>query len=255
MAVDLVELLDSRKEKLERKGDTKAASALTIKKLWADIIARTDEIYIVCEYLRGAFEEVMRLMIQGLELDPDANVFTKGKGTDSEEDVRMLVFGPLKNPVRTHQKALDDYADRHSDGELPEACVTDMIRARAVCPDAKSMMALLRLLVSGYKIQLANKNMATLKLVRLKNKCHAPDPTHFRNILSNLTLETGGKTCFVELQVPRTVARSTRDHVSSPTLSNPRPCKPFAMWVHRAASRRPVPCLANCPAGAPRPHP
>jgi hypothetical protein len=38
--------------------------------------------------------------------------------------------GELKSPARAHLKAMEEYSDRFQDGELPEACLTDVLRAR-----------------------------------------------------------------------------------------------------------------------------
>ena len=100
-----------------------------------------------------------------------------------------------------HEKAMNDYAHRFKDG-LAEACVADMLRGRAVCPDGVSMLALMQLLRDGFQMDLDGQ-IVRLELLRAKNKCGraATDPSHFRNVLCNLKLTWGGVACLVELQV------------------------------------------------------
>ena len=48
---------------------------------------------------------------------------------ESNMELSAFHLGPLKDPVRVHEKAMDDYADRFPD-DLPEACVADIIRSK-----------------------------------------------------------------------------------------------------------------------------
>ena len=74
--------------------------------------------------------------------------------------------------MRVHEKALDDYAERFSDDVLPEACVADIMRCRAVCPDAKTMRMLVGKLSDGFETRLKNSRsgwLCALKPIRVKN--------------------------------------------------------------------------------------
>ena len=63
-----------------------------------------------------------------------------------------LKMGPLKDPVRVHEKAIDEYAKRFP-GSLAEACVADVLRCRAECSDGAGMLQLLQKLKKA-----SNKN-------------------------------------------------------------------------------------------------
>jgi hypothetical protein len=86
--------------------------------------------------------------------------------------------------VRVYEKARDDYAERFNDAGLPEACVTDMLRGRAVCEEGGQLLALQRLLQRSFQVHVegegdavreaeAGAEVVTLELVRTKNKCSA----------------------------------------------------------------------------------
>lgn len=164
-----------------------AAPQETAAELWPNISARTDGIYVVVEDLQSVFEGVVGALAAHM-----------GKG------VVTLIFGDLKDPVRIHEKALSDYAgdfdDFHDKVVIPEACVIDVLRCRAVCGSAASMLLMQSELKRGFEALLDGK-VAKLELLRAKSKFHDLDPTHFRNILNNLALTYAGRRTFVELQV------------------------------------------------------
>ena len=102
-----------------------------------------------------------------------------------------LRFGDLKDPVRIHEKGVDDYTcdhdDWNDDAVIPEACVVDVLRCRAVCRKGRTLLELERLLQEGFETTI-NGKPARLRLLRAKNKFgpNAIDPTRFRNILNNI---------------------------------------------------------------------
>lgn len=187
--------------------------------LWPLIVRRTDLIYVACEALPEAVDQALQALCEKLNLGRDA-----------------LLLGELKDPVRIHEKALSDYVHDFNDWDdgtvIPEACVLDVLRARIVCPDAETMLALQVNLERGVVIGGASSvdgggdggpialplpadagesgsllQGARLKLVRSKNKFRTCDPTHFRNILNNLQLVlAGGRAVFVEAQVQHSAA-------------------------------------------------
>ena len=114
-------------------------------------------------------------------------------------------FGSHSGRVRIHEKALSDYLDHFDDWDdakvIPEACVLDVLRARVVCPNAAGMIALLSDLDKGVHCELEDGQSAQLALIRCKNKFETLDPTHFRNLLNNLKLVSGGREAFAEVQV------------------------------------------------------
>ena len=85
------------------------------------------------------------------------------------------------DPVRIHEKAQDDYADRFHDKVLAEACVADVLRSRVVCTSGTAMLHFIELLAKGFEHEIEGGEKALLEIVRLKNKMGTDDPTHFRN--------------------------------------------------------------------------
>ncbi|KAL1503443.1 hypothetical protein AB1Y20_011931 [Prymnesium parvum] len=145
--------------------------------LWPEIAARVDELYEVSEAAEEAFKKML----------------DKFKAEHREVEVDC---GPLKDPVRVHEKAIDDYADECAEGELPESCVLDMLRARLVVSDAGLLTNVLDSLKKA-----AGEAGGGLEVVRLKNKFAALDPAHFRNLLVNARLQCSCGSVFVEVQL------------------------------------------------------
>lgn len=157
-------------------------TADTSATLWPHIVARTDEIYMAAERAQPAYDELMAHLVRSAELPASA-----------------LLIGALKDPIRVHEKAIDDYAERFPPSQLAEACMPDVLRARAICSDSRSMAALLRLLLAGVE----SADGARLSVLRVKNKIGNLDPTHFRYLIVNCELATanGDAAVVVELQV------------------------------------------------------
>ena len=111
--------------------------------------------------------------------------------------------GELKDPVRIHEKALDDYVgdfdDWSDDKVIPEACVNDVLRCRVIAEDAAALIKL---------EQIIKDDLKGFQLLRTKNKFNAKElsPTHFRCMLNNMKLEIGGRSTFVEMQAIPCVA-------------------------------------------------
>ena len=147
--------------------------------LWPEIAARVDELYEAVEVAEDAFAALVEALAARLGV--------------------RYELGRLKDPIRVHEKACDDYASERdsADGGLPEACVLDVLRARLVVPAAQRA-----LLAASAWLEGVQHGGATLTVLRLKNKFAALDPAHFRNLLVNARLElAGGARVFVELQV------------------------------------------------------
>ena len=54
-------------------------------------------------------------------------------GRDDSEQTSLhnaVQIAELKSPIRAHEKAIEEYEKRFSDGVLPEACITDVLRCR-----------------------------------------------------------------------------------------------------------------------------
>ena len=197
-------LLDETPDETPRPAGQWSASSL-----WAEIMARTDEMYEIAELYKDRFDRLLRLLYAriGQRTDLEFHVSRWDPKTRREERTRLtsLMTCALKDPIRVHEKALDDYQGRFADSAPPEACVADLVRARAILSDASRFQQLCDELEKGVREEL-NGEVLTLRLVRGKNKFRTLDPSHFRNILLNLLLlitTREGKTmrllCEVEL--------------------------------------------------------
>ena len=65
-----------------------------------------------------------------------------------------LTVGNLKDPIRSHEKALDDYSTRFKDSELAESCLADVIRFRAITSNADSLKAIQAHLMNGFEVEI-----------------------------------------------------------------------------------------------------
>ena len=90
--------------------------------------------------------------------------------------------------VRLHEKALDDYVHDFDDWDdavvVPEACVIDPIRAKALCSDGGAMICLLEEMKDGFQVEVEG-GAAQLSLLRAKNifaNGGSSEPTRFRRI-------------------------------------------------------------------------
>ena len=147
-----------------------------------------------------------------------------------------LKFGDLKDPVRIHEKGIDDYTADHTDWDdgtvIPEACVVDVLRCRSVCEDGRTVLALEEMLGEGFETEV-DGTPVRLELLRLKNKA-APtmlDPTHFRNLLNNVRFVYGSRSTFADCgcttprsssstrRATRTITTTTSARASKPTTS------------------------------------
>eukprot|EP00519_Triparma_laevis_P008571 CAMPEP_0182519176 /NCGR_PEP_ID=MMETSP1321-20130603/44958_1 /TAXON_ID=91990 /ORGANISM="Bolidomonas sp., Strain RCC1657" /LENGTH=1957 /DNA_ID=CAMNT_0024727141 /DNA_START=127 /DNA_END=5997 /DNA_ORIENTATION=- len=171
-----------------------AAPQTTAIELWPCIVARTSEIYASVEGFLPLFKDAIKKLASEIGL--------------TEADIELAPT--LKDPVRVHEKALDDYVFDFDDWDdskvIPETAVIDMIRGRVLCSDSKKMLSLLEKLSSGVELEIDDAGNSApkrvrLSLVRVKNKFVGGGPTHFRNILTNLTLECNGLSVFTELQI------------------------------------------------------
>ena len=126
-----------------------APIATTAAALWPDVATRTDEIYEAAEAAQDSFEALVDAL----------------RAAEPGVEVKL---GGLKDPIRVHEKAWDDYAA----DEAPEACVLDVLRARLVVPRAWRA----RLTDAVAWLQAVRGGGAALEV--LKNKFAALDPAH-----------------------------------------------------------------------------
>ena len=145
--------------------------ATTVPALWSVICERTDMLYEASEALYGVAQSVVNMLVAGIE------------------GVELKWSDGFKDPVRLHEKALDNYADRFEQG-LAEACVMDVMRCRIIVMDAASMLQLIKKLLRGFSSTVQGQQ-ASVSVVLLLNHFAELDPLHFRNFLINLRLKWG----------------------------------------------------------------
>ena len=159
------------------RGSAGAGALCSAADLWPEIVARTDEVYELAEALQDRFAYALRAVMRGIGEDPDRRMGA----------AKACVLGALKDPIRLHEKAMDDYAGRFDDGVLPEACVVDVVRARAIFNDAARFRKMAGALSSGQRFAVDGE-VLRLELIRGKNKFRNLEPTHFRAIDFHLCL-------------------------------------------------------------------
>jgi hypothetical protein len=109
----------------------------TASELWPQIAQRTDLLYSASEDLLSTFKAAMHALVGKLGAD--------------DGDIELVLAPTLKDPVRVHEKAMDDYqkdfSDWKDDTVIPESCVLDMMRGRAVCKSGEAMVRLQQMLM------------------------------------------------------------------------------------------------------------
>lgn len=190
----------------------------TAEEKWLDIVARTDEIYVVHE----AMEETFRKLITKLTIEVARE--------DDEADLMVdeLQFAELKDPIRLHEKAMDQYSKRFpKSDELPEACVPDVSRVRVSLRTGNQIKDFIMRLASG--IQLSEEQMVPIKpsqrnaedegadpaknaeqalkvvtevkLMHLINNFEDLDPTHFRKAVCGLKIMHKKMSIYCEVEI------------------------------------------------------
>ena len=191
-----------------------AAPETTAAMLWPRIVARTDQIYETVEDLLPVFQVAVRALASKVGL------------ADGD-----LMFAPgLKDPVRLHEKAMDDYVLDFDDWDdakvIPESCVIDPIRGSALCSDGGPIFRLPEELDRGFETEVDGKT-ARLTLLRCKNKFANGGksvPTRFRNVLTNIILQYDGRRVFTELQIHHRAIKEFNEasHAHDPYARRPR---------------------------------
>ena len=161
-------------ERRHREAPERSCLATT---LWPEIVARTDELYLAAEGGVAHFDRVLRAFCVSVNVDPDAKM---GGG-------KALAVATMKGPVRLHQKACDEYGALVGGGELPEAYVEDLVRARLTLTKGGAFLKIATALQNGYRTE-AGGVMLHLELVRALNRFSQLDPTHFRRIVFSCCL-------------------------------------------------------------------
>jgi Leucine-rich repeat (LRR) protein len=190
--------------------------------LWKSIMLRTDELYIVHEKMNPTWKEILKkFVIEVARDDPECKKL--------EKDIQ---FGDLKDPIKTHTKALELYADRFNDNIVPETCVSDVTRARIVLQTGTQIKDLVNRLTDGIELSAETRapvypsmraaqkekeeadqaaviqpgpTVLQVNCMFMDNKFDHLDPTHFRFAL--LQIEVAEKlgvnfvSIFCELEV------------------------------------------------------
>ena len=186
-------------------------SRVTAATLWPAIVAHTDELYCEAEQ----YEEITKKVVHELLIEA---------GLNPEQYPERISHGDLKDPVRVHEKAWDDYRNNFDDDVIPEACVLDVIRTRIVCPEGHNKLLLDPVgVISLVDVDLGDGRHARLEVVRNKNKFKEGDegPTHFRNMLLNCRLLFSSKdgppepVFFTEMQLHNQTLLEHNDQMDS----------------------------------------
>ena len=102
---------------------------------------------------------------------------------DPENDLSMFL---LKDPVTVHEKATDKHATRFNNS-LPGACIADVLRSRFKCHRGSIILKTLEDMTNRLEFQVNDKESATLKIIRCKNKYNAKEnSTYLLNALVNV---------------------------------------------------------------------
>ena len=131
---------------LERSRSRPTSAAVPAATHWSRVLARTDELYVLAAELEPVFVYAMQSEVYTLSLD-----------YDDEKEVDDVVMGPIKDPVRAHEKAIDEYGSRFSDGELPEACLCDMLRCRIPCKTGSQVHQMVLRFIEGVVIEVEDE--------------------------------------------------------------------------------------------------
>ena len=205
---------------------------LTVLDMWEMITRRTDQIYLSSEDMLDPYKEKLKRLQKELNQKGAPPVLLSWPGLllCSSSQLPSLAGlkvelspGELKDPVRIHEKAMDDYVgdfdDWRDDYVIPEACVNDVLRCRVIAKDAAALLALEQIL--------KEEEFEGFKLLRTKNKFNAKElsPTHFRCMLNNLLLEEpDGRSTFVEMQA----AKGLNARAGWGCLTLPETCRALA---------------------------
>ena len=192
-------------------------------KLWETILKRTDEYYVVAEHMQSTFEAVVKRLVYDTAKDAD--------DATRNQMLEDIEFPPLMDPVRLHQRGVDDFSWRFSDGELSEACVPDVLRARVAMPAGPQVVQLVQRLTGGVgfaedglELKPAAEplpgaeppaNVTEVKVMQLVNRFHDLDPTHFRQACCSLKLTHKAISIFCELEVHYTEILNIGDSADS----------------------------------------
>lgn len=82
-----------------------------------------------------------------------SEVDTLSEDFEPEKAVRAPIFAEMKDPLRCYEKALDEYGGRFDDGELPESCLTDVLRCRIPCKTGTQIHQLVQRFTEGFAIE------------------------------------------------------------------------------------------------------
>ena len=93
----------------------------------------------VAEVMLPVYERALRELLRALKLPSKEAELTVDQLADEE-------------PIRIHERAIDDFLISHNDAVIPEACVTDILRARIECHSGAAMSALLSRLAEGVDV-------------------------------------------------------------------------------------------------------
>lgn len=182
--------------------------------LWPDVLARTDELYLATEGFSATFRAVIEALgsRHGLHHMSSQQGGSRARWADlrqissrpAELQRPNISFGVLKDPVRIHEKSIDEHLPSFQDWDdatvIPESCMIDVLRARVIFSDDKAIMGFNEELRRGFETRV-DRGVVRVKLVRCENNFSKVGPTHFRSLLNTLQLTSGDRSCYAEVEV------------------------------------------------------
>eukprot|EP00966_Prymnesium_polylepis_P285253 6589261-Prymnesium_polylepis.1 len=149
--------------------------AQTASELWCRIVERTDAVYQQAAEALPVYEQALQALCVGHSSNCGVKVQTK-------------------DPIHLHRKALHNYFGRYDSG-LPEACVSDVLRARVAFEAPQLDEFLGKLLSAGASVA------PQLELIHLQNHFRSLEATRFRYLVCTFRLRFNGTYFLCELQV------------------------------------------------------
>ena len=179
-------------------------------KVWRDVVARTDRLYVISEKLQPVFLRGLNAMLDQVFNNEGLNYEETATTIEAPRKRRVdLVVSPLKNPIRVYEKGRDDYAHLVPRALLPESRVFDVLRVRLICDDAESFIKTTTALGEEWSFDFGDGASSAMNLVRRKNKMRSLDPVHLRLMLCNVLIADADSFTVAEVQV---VHRRTLDY-------------------------------------------
>jgi len=183
----LCQLVHKRKTYKVKKppGSSDPIEAMSCPDMWVQLCGRTDEMYAVVEkYEEGAQFALLQRLLSCPELKNGLDQNLNPGDSPSSSSVGELRKSPLMDPCKLHDKAVDEFLTRFSDGSLAEANVTDMVRTTLLLYENKgaSLAGVLKELKRPVDVRYNAYNVQ-METLSLRNQYAQLDPNHYRCVI------------------------------------------------------------------------